>query len=132
MPSISVRKLDANHDPIYGAGQNNFIYDLDAVIQIVQTRLLMFQGEWWKDLGDGLPLFQSILGNYGGGKNPDAISHLIQARIVGTRFVTGVSNIVTQFNAVKRTFSFTCTVNTQFGSFQVNFSPPGLSATTPL
>lgn len=132
MPTISVRQLDANHDPVYGAGQNNFLYNLDAVIQIVQTRLLLFQGEWFKNLNDGLALFQSILGNYGGGKNPDIINNLIQARIVGSPYVTGITNIITQYNTQNRSFSFNCTVNTQFGSFQITFSPPGLAAITPL
>lgn len=130
MPTISVRQLDANHDPIYGAGQNNFLYDLDAVIQIVQTRLLLFQGEWWKDLNDGLALFQSILGKYGAGKNPDAVNNIIQARIVTSPYVTGISNIITQYNTQTRSYTFNCQVNTQFGSFQLSYTP-GLSAVTP-
>jgi hypothetical protein len=49
-PTISVRKLDANHDPIYGNGVADFLTDLDAVAQLIDTSLLLLQGEWWNNL----------------------------------------------------------------------------------
>jgi hypothetical protein len=127
-PQISIRQLDSNHDPIYGNGQNNFINDIDAVAQIIQTSLLLFQGEWWADLGDGLPLFQSILGS-NNGKNSDAIALLIQDVILGVPFVTGVENIVSVFTT-NRKFEFQCQVITAFGQLTVTFQP-GASAVLP-
>jgi hypothetical protein len=120
-PLISVRQLDANHDVLWGNGQGNFLVDLQAVAQIIQTTLLLLQGEWWANINEGLPLFQSILGS-NSGKAPDAISLLIQQTILSVRYVTGISNIVTTF-APNRAFTFSCLVATQFGVIQVSFQP---------
>lgn len=127
-PLISIRALDANHDPMYGNGQGNFLNDIDAVAQIIQTSLLLFQGEWWADLNDGLPLFQSILGS-NNGKKLDAVSLLIQNRILAVPFVTGITNVVTTF-ATDRAITFSCIAITQFGNITVSFQP-GASAALP-
>lgn len=127
-PLISVRALDANHDPMYGNGQGNFLNDIFAVAQIIQTSLLLFQGEWWKNLKEGLPLFQSILGS-NNGKKLDAVSLLIQNVILGVPFVTGISNVVTTFSP-NRAITFSCVAITQFGSITVSFQP-GSSAVLP-
>lgn len=129
-PLISVRALDANHDPIYGNGQNNFLNDIQAVAQVIQTSLLLLQGEWWEDLNEGLPVFQQILGS-ANGKKTDAISLLIQNVILSCcpPFVTGVKDIVTTFTT-SRTFTFACVVETQFGLININFTP-GSAAVLP-
>jgi hypothetical protein len=127
-PLISVRQLDANHDPLWGNGQNNFVNDIEAVAQKIQTSLLLFLGEWWLNLNNGLPLFQSILAS-NNGKKADAISLLIQEVIIGVPFVTGISNVVTTFTT-NRKFTFTCLVETQFGQIAIQFQP-GASAVLP-
>lgn len=123
MPTIAMRNLGPNRDPLYGGGFNNFLYDLDAVAQLIQTRLLLFEGEWWQDLTDGLPLFQSILGVAGAGKNSAAVSQLIQKRILGTPFVESLSDVQTSYQPTQRTFVFQCFVQTTFGTLQVNIGP---------
>lgn len=129
-PLISVRALDINHDPIYGNGQNNFLNDIQAVAQIIQTSLLLFQGEWFEDLNEGLPLFQSILGT-NSGKKTDAIALLIQNVILTCcpPFITGVKDIVTIYKT-SREFTFACVVETVFGLIVVNFTP-GAAAVLP-
>lgn len=120
-PLISVRQLDTNHDVLWGNGQGNFLVDLQAVAQIIQTTLLLLQGEWWTNINQGLPLFQSILGSTNG-KAPDAINLLIQQTILSVPFVTGVFNIVSTFNP-NRAYTFSCLASTQFGTIQVSFQP---------
>lgn len=120
-PVISVRQLDSNHDPLWGNGQANFLVDIDAVAQIIQTTLLLFQGEWWADLTDGVPMFQSILGS-SNGKKSDAIATILQAAIKGVPFVTGITNVLVNFSP-NRTFQFGCVVTTQFGTINVSFQP---------
>lgn len=130
-PLISVRALDANHDPIYGNGQNNFLNDIDAVAQIIQTSLLLFQGEWWEDLNEGVPMFQSILGT-NNGKKADAIALILQNAILtcsASDFITGIKDIVTTYNT-KRQFNFACVVETTFGLVNVTFTP-GIAAVLP-
>lgn len=129
-PLISVRALDSNHDPLYGNGQGNFLTDIDAVAQTIQTSLLLFQGEWWAALDQGLPLFQSILGS-NNGKKADAITLLLQEVILNCcpPFVTGIQNIQTTFTT-NRIFTFSCEAVTQFGVIVVKFQP-GAAAVLP-
>lgn len=130
-PTILVRKLDANHDPIYGNGLQDFLADIDAVAQLIDTSLLLLQGEWWEDLSQGFPLFQKILGVYGVGNNPQIAALLVQQTIMGVPYVTGMANIAFNYNSATRSFSYSCTVYTQFGTVQTEFSP-GSSATIPI
>jgi hypothetical protein len=124
-PTITVRQLGPNHDPVWGSGQSNFISDLAAVEQIIGTRLLLFQGEWWTDLTDGLPLWQSILSQPGSQQSQQQIASVITARIQGTPYVITVNGVGVIFNPQTRTYYYSATVNTQFGQVPlVNFSIP--------
>lgn len=126
MSTITVRALNSSGEPLQGNGQNNFISDIYAVAQIILTRLKLFQGEWWLNLNDGLPLFQSILGSSGSARNLEVITNIISARISGTPFVTGISEFeVTYLN---RQFVYSGVVQTQFGAISIS-NQPGSSAT---
>jgi hypothetical protein len=117
MPTITVRKLDATYDPIFGNGQNAYISDLGAVAQIINQRLLLFQTEWWEDRSIGIPMFQSILGP---DRNVDAVTALIKSTILASPYVTGVSNVATSYSSKTRSFVYSCQVQTQFGSLTVS------------
>jgi hypothetical protein len=125
MATITYRGLDPNGEPLYGNGQNNFVSDLYAVAQAIGTRLKLFQGEWWENVNAGTPLFQAMLGVSGVGRNPDAIALLIKQRILGTPYVLpgGVSNVAASYNGATRSFSFSCSVATQFGTLTVANQP---------
>lgn len=114
MTTVLYRKLGPNADPIRGQGLNDFLTDLAAVAQAVQTRLALWQGEWWEDLTDGLPMLQGILGVMGAGKSGRA-ALLIQQRILGTPYVIGLSNVSTTYNAAARALTFQCTAIVSFG-----------------
>ena len=125
-PTVIVRKLDAKRDPLYGNGIACFLVDLEAVAQIIETSLLLFQGEWWNDLSKGLPLFQSIIAN-GENNRQATISLLIQQVILGVRYVTGISNVQFIYTSVSREFSYACDVQTQFGTVTVTYSPGNIA-----
>lgn len=117
MASITVRKLDpATWEPVFGNGQSNFISDVDAVAQIIAQRLKLFEGEWWESLTEGLPLWQQIMGYGGGGNNQPAINLLIEARILSTPFVTGLSGVQSSYDPSTRSYKFSAVALTQFGS----------------
>lgn len=128
MATITVRALGPNGDPLQGNGQNCFISDLAAVAQIISTRLKMFQGEFWENVLDGLPLFQSIFGSSGGQRNLQIIVGLISQRITGTVFVTGISSVSASFR--NRSFVYSAQVETQFGTVFVNNSPASSTTLT--
>ncbi len=94
---------------------NTPLYDLDAVTQAIYTRLNLFQGEWWADLNDGLPMWQVILGQAAGAKAIQQMEIVIGNVITGTPFVTGLANIAVSFNSTNRQFSFSAMATTPFG-----------------
>jgi len=117
MPAtISAIQLDDKYEPIF-AGQQQLLTDLDAVAQTIGTRLRLFQGEWWESLTEGTPLFQSILGP---GRQLAAAAAVIRTRILGTPFVTSISNVSITLNRASRALSYSCTVQTAFGVITVS------------
>ena len=123
MSQISVRGVDANMDPLQGNGSASFFTDLQAVILIIKTSLLLFQGELWINLAAGVPLFQQGLGQSGSPRQQQVFSLLLQQVILGVPFVTGISNVQVAFNAQTRAYAFTCSVQTAFGSVIVTNTP---------
>ena len=120
MSTIIYRALDDNHDPVNGQGQSNFLVDLDAVAQAILTRLLLFRGEWWENLNEGLPLWQDILGRPA---NLAKLNLVIQQRIAQTPYVVGVGNVQSAYDATTRKFKFACTVQTTFGQLVITNEP---------
>lgn len=116
MSTLRVRKLDSNWDPSYGQGVDNYITDIDAVAQIIKSRLLLFYGEWWEDRKLGLPMWQSILGV--SGNQRVVVDHLIYEVIAGTPNVSGVTNLTSTIE--NREYTFTATVGTDFGTIVVS------------
>jgi hypothetical protein len=119
MAVITVRALNpSNFDPQQGNGQNNFISDRAAVTQIITTRLGLFQGQWFLDLLDGLPMFQNILGSSGASQNLKVIINLISQRIFLSPYVTNVENVQASYQ--NRKFSFYAEAVTQFGTVYIS------------
>lgn len=120
MATILYLRLDANGDPVFDP--NVALADADAVRQAIQTRLLLFEGEWFEDLNEGTPLFQQILGVIKKAGNQDVASLAITARIAGSPFVTGVSDISSSVDE-KRKLTYSATAQTIFGPVPVTFTP---------
>lgn len=119
MSTVRVRKLDANYDVVFGNGKLDYLEDLDAVVQMIRTKLLLFKGEWWENTDIGLPLWQSILGVPGAGNNKQAVDALIQKRILETPYVTSMESMSSAYDAATRSYSISVTVNTAFGQVTV-------------
>jgi hypothetical protein len=131
MSVITVRQLGPNNDPLWGAGQDNYISDQAAVAQIVLCRLQMFQGEWWANTLDGLPLWQSILGQSASTSSQEQIAVLITQRILGSPFIITVNNVQTGFNSITRQFTYSAQISTQFGTMVLsNYPQPPSGALT--
>jgi len=128
MPTILYRNLGPNYDPLRGQGQQNFLPDLQAVTQAILTRLNLFLGEWWADLADGTPVFQDLLGV---APNVQQATTLLTQRILGTPYVTGIVSLDSSFDSSTLTFSFTATVQTQFGLTTVTNIPTPPSQALP-
>lgn len=123
MAQISQRNLGPNYDPLWGQGQANFLTDLNAVAQLILTRLNLFEAEWWADLTDGTPMWQSILGASASLRQRQQISLLLTQRILGTPYAISVSELSLTFNPATRQMTYTATVATQFGNTIVSNIP---------
>lgn len=130
--TIKYRQLSASGDVLWGQGQANFLSDLPAVAQVVLTRLRLFQGEWWAATNDGLPLWQSILGQSGSPQNLQQIELLISQRIRGAPYVVSTSQVLTSYNSASRgPYKYSATVNTIFGQMTVTNVPQPPSGALP-
>ena len=123
MATIIYRRLDDNHDPMYGQSRSNFLTDADAVAQAILTRLLLFQGEWWESTLEGLPLWQQILGQPGGQARLEQVTLLIQQRILTTPYVVAINQLVSSYNPNTRLIDFYAEVKTRFGLIAVSNTP---------
>ncbi len=115
-PSFAYRRLDPDGDFTFGEGRANYLTGVAAVAQAIKTRLRLLQAEWWEDLGDGLPLWQKILGSR---SNKEIVDQLILARIEGAPNVTGTSSAASAYNPDSRAYSFSASAGTAFGPVTV-------------
>ncbi len=109
MATITYRQLDASGDPMHGQGQANFLSDLEAVAQAIQTRLLLFLGEWWVNRSAGTPVFDSMLSTTNA-QRPEVVALLLKQRMLSTPYVSEVSNIQTSFDPGSHAFQLSCQV----------------------
>jgi len=117
---ITVRALSVDGDPMRGNGLANFLGNIDAVGQIIATRLKLLAGEVFWNVSEGTPLFQSLLGV---STNSQAVALILRNRILGTPYVTGISSLVVKYGPAGRTFAFSAVVQTAFGALTVGNAP---------
>lgn len=92
---------------------SNFLTDLNAIAQILKSRLLLLQGEWFESTTDGTPIFQQLLGMP---TSIQAVTLMLRQRILGTPYVSGIVSIDITYAPSGRNFSFAAIVQTQFGT----------------
>lgn len=109
---MKYRKLDDNGDIVFGQGNDDFFYDLYAVKQAIKTRLQLYFNTFWRDLSDGLPMFESILGSSGSQENIAAIDNIFSGRITGTQGVTSITFFDSEFDPDNRNYDYEARVQT--------------------
>lgn len=75
------RALSPSGDYVFGKGQQDYLTGDDALCQAIKTRILLFYGEWWEDLGQGIPMFQSILGQANSQAVQQSLELLVTQRV---------------------------------------------------
>jgi hypothetical protein len=107
---------DANGDMVFGNGLLDFYIDSpEAVAQSVQTRLLLWAGEWFLNIEDGTPYQTNVLGTNKAKSAPIAI----RERIFKTNGVTEIVSFDYDINAETRHLSIRATINTIYGQTTV-------------
>jgi hypothetical protein len=118
----------------FGRGPSDYLEDSAgnpiAIAQAIQTRMLLFRGEWWENIKDGLPLWQQILGQRI--KNKGIIDRILVDRIKGLRMpntrlaITSVLNVSSTHNSETREYKFNSVVNTVYGKLVVTNASQGM------
>ncbi len=110
------RKLTSDGDYTFGNDQLDFWRDTpEAVGQSVETRILLWLGEWFLDTEEGTPFMQGILGKYSQA-NADAT---IQDRVLATEGVVSIQNYESEIDADNRIMSVQFDLNTIYGPTEV-------------
>lgn len=113
------RKLTADGDYSFGNSQLDFYRDVpEAVGQSVQTRLLLWLGEWFLNVDDGTPYMQGILGKY----SQQVADTTIQDRVRDTTGVVDIENYESIKDADNRSLSVQFDLNTIYGPTSVEIA----------
>jgi hypothetical protein len=114
---MKYRKLTNDGDYTFGSS-NDFYEGTTAVSQAIFTNLKLLYGEWWEDTSKGLPLFDQILGKSGTTEDTQSVNLVVQDCINQVQGVLSISNYTSSYE--NRTYSATCTVQTQYGDATVS------------
>jgi len=107
---MTVRKLDDNGD-IVTSGVI-FTSELTEVAQTVKTRLRLYYGEYFRDITQGTPWFDVILGK----GYPLATKEAVLRNIISqTPNVTALTNFSTDYDITTRKYTVTAAVLTPYG-----------------
>ncbi|HEC73106.1 MAG TPA: hypothetical protein ENI26_01900 [Methylophaga aminisulfidivorans] len=114
---MTVRALDENGDIVtYG---DIFISGREEIAQTCVTRLNLFLGEYFRDVTDGTPWFQQILGKFG---NLNNVESLLRNRIARTPGVVRLLSFNLDYDLQKRTITVSSYVLTKFGETEVLYN----------
>lgn len=111
---LVVRRMDENGDMIFGQGENGQLRGLEAMKQVLKTRLATVEGEWWEGDPGAIPYFTDVLGSPTSMQNKNAIDLMIIDRIMNTVGVISVSDVSSSI--IGRRYSFSCSVLTVYGT----------------
>ena len=87
------KQEEYTNDYTFGYGVGNFYGGNMAVAQAIKTKILLFYGEWWENLGLGIPMFQSIIGQTNKNNVNIAAQSLLRKRILEVEEVTSIVSL---------------------------------------
>lgn len=115
---MTVRRLDDDTGDIVTSGQQ-FTGGREEIAQTVKTRLALFLGEYFRDITDGTPWYEQILGKF---SSLDTVESVLRVRIAATPGVIRLTSFNTDFNIDSRTYSVTAGILTTYGVDEVVFN----------
>lgn len=106
------RKQSIDGDYTFGSGLLNFYIDTpEGVAQSVQTRILLWLGEWFLDIDEGTPFMQGILGKH----SKSTADATLQDRILTTDGMVSIDDYESVIDPETRKFRVTGKLNTIYG-----------------
>lgn len=107
---MKYRRQTETGDYSFGYNQNDYVSGNLAVGYAIKSKILLFYGEWWEDLGTGIPMFQSIIGQGKSDALKNSIQQMVTDRIMEIDEVAAVNNVEVTF--VDRTLKMNVSVTT--------------------
>jgi len=108
---MRVRAVDANGDMRFGGDQASILRDSpDAVGQVVESRLNLWQEQWYLDRSEGTPYEQEVLGRRTEGLRDPAL----QARILDTPGVVEIEAYSSVLDRQTRALTVAATIQTVY------------------
>jgi len=128
---MRLRKQDNVGDMQFGRGNYDFWYNQpEAVAQLIATRLLMYQGEWFLDSAEGMPWGgfpispQSVdQGQVLGSHTQLTRDIAIRVHVLGTEGVRSIDSYNSDGNPDLRNFNAQMVVTTLYGRAQLLIEP---------
>lgn len=97
------RALDSNHDWLFGKGQNDYLQNQSAVVQSIDTRLLMFLGDCFFSIANWIDWITLLRG-----KSELALSLAVSAMIANTDGVSALLQLSITLDSARN-----CTITYQ-------------------
>lgn len=108
---MRVRRVDETGDMVFGGNQAAFHRDVpEAVAQVVESRLQLWEGQWYLDLDEGTPYEAQVLGK----RTETLRDPALRARILDTPGVTEITRYDSVLNRDTRGLTVAATISTAF------------------
>lgn len=114
---MTVRALDANGDIVTREGR--FIDGRAEIAQTIRTRLALYLGEYFRDIKEGTPWYEQILGKF---VSLDIVEAALRNRISNSPGVVRIAAFATDFDLDNRKYSVTASVLTEYGILEVVYN----------
>ena len=108
--TMKYRGQDENGDYVFGHNKNDYVQGKLAIAYAIKSKILLFYGEWWEDIGIGIPMFQSIIGQGRSEALKNSAQMLISDRIKEIEEVAAINKVNIIF--VKRTMEVQISITT--------------------
>lgn len=115
---MTVRRLDTDTGDIVTQGEQ-FLTEREEIAQTIRTRLALFLGEYFRNITDGTPWYEQILGK---GASRDTAEAVLRNRIAQTTGVVRLVSFSSDFDLNTRKLSVSAGVLTTYGLAEVDYS----------
>lgn len=111
---MDIKFDDTNNDIVFENNDIAFVEGLEEIRQLHLERLRLFKGEWFLDLQEGVPYFQSILGK---GNRIEDISTVFKNEILSIPGTKSLSVFDLGFDSALRELTLDYTAITDGNDF---------------
>lgn len=108
------RALDEDGDMTIG-NKNAYIDGATAVRQAVVTRLRQLIYEWWEQVDDGVPYWQSVIAT----RDVKEAERIIRQRIQNTKHVLSILHFETDWDNENRKLTIKAAIQSDYGTLTI-------------